>query len=549
MRQVYFSKKLRTGFASTGISIGILIIILDLLSPSIRFVLDFISLDGQCDLCNAGIIEASNIFIGLIIISSSAYYFYSLYHSINIQNFFLKNYFNIISAFIAFNIFIILIQSVIGRIGTDEFEHVHSAWYIIQEYLPYTDFFQHHHPLFWYLIAPIILIFGESVKSLIIIRLIMFLMTLGIAYLVYLIAIRITKSKEVGLLSVWLLLTMRMFITTSLEIRPDVPQVFIGLISIYFLICMFQTDNKKYMILSGFVASVSFLFLQKTIFLLVSYSMLFLFKFLKGKLSIQSITYFVISFLFLPILYTGYLIYSGAFKEYVFTNWILNMHGSFSFSAIITLTARFTQYIFFWLLSAVSVVLIFREKPNSDEMKTIAFIGLVLFLSVFLVRTPYRQYFMPAIPLLSITNGYIIKYFCDRFNLNVIYKLVIIISVTILPTIFHLRQAIISDNIHQLEKINFILQNSQDSDYVYDGQLRFNLYRQDLHYFWYSLKNNRGLDTYNSLTDNKYGDYDICDLIMSKRPKFISDYLLNFSECGLDVLYEKTKYSGIYIRK
>ncbi len=37
----------------------------------------------------------------------------------------------------------------------DEIEHAHSAWLISQGELPYIDFFQHHSPLFWILLAPV----------------------------------------------------------------------------------------------------------------------------------------------------------------------------------------------------------------------------------------------------------------------------------------------------------------------------------------------------------------------------------------------------------
>lgn len=36
-------------------------------------------------------------------------------------------------------------------IQLDEFEHVHAAWLVSQGQTPYTDFFQHHTPLFYYL--------------------------------------------------------------------------------------------------------------------------------------------------------------------------------------------------------------------------------------------------------------------------------------------------------------------------------------------------------------------------------------------------------------
>ena len=36
----------------------------------------------------------------------------------------------------------------------DEMEHVHSTWHVLHGAVPYVDFFQHHHPLLWYVLAP-----------------------------------------------------------------------------------------------------------------------------------------------------------------------------------------------------------------------------------------------------------------------------------------------------------------------------------------------------------------------------------------------------------
>jgi len=57
------------------------------------------------------------------------------------------------------------------------------------------------------------------------------------------------------------------------------------------------------------------------------------------------------------------------------------------------------------------------------------------------------------------------------------------------------------------------------------------------------------MDTYNRLTSNKYGDYNICELIRAKQPKFISDYQVDIAGSGLGEFYVRTKYDGLYIRK
>jgi hypothetical protein len=114
--------------------------------------------------------------------------------------------------------------------------------------------------------------------------------------------------------------------------------------------------------------------------------------------------------------------------------------------------------------------------------------------------------------------------------------------------VYKISSRIQKTNLKQLEKIDFVIKNTTDSDTVYDGNITFNLFRQDIHYFWFYIGKNGGLDTYNKLTNNRYGDFNLCSLIKSKRPKIISNFRINMNECELDELYSKTDH-GLFLKK
>ena len=101
-----------------------------------------------------------------------------------------------------------------------------------------------------------------------------------------------------------------------------------------------------------------------------------------------------------------------------------------------------------------------------------------------------------------------------------------------------------------MEKIEFVLNHTKETDAIYDGDIQFNLFRKDLHYFWYGLKKNKEFATYKKITgsSNKYADYNIYRLIREKKPTFISDTRLKITKGGLDKLYKKTAFEGLYIR-
>jgi len=46
--------------------------------------------------------------------------------------------------------------SVEHRFDPDEFEHIHAAWCIKQGQIIYKDFFEHHPPLFYFTILPLL---------------------------------------------------------------------------------------------------------------------------------------------------------------------------------------------------------------------------------------------------------------------------------------------------------------------------------------------------------------------------------------------------------
>jgi len=452
-------------------------------------------------------------------------------------------------------LFVILILSIVilsislsHQFDQDEFEHIHTAWYIENGHSPYTDFFQHHHPLFWYVILPFLFFFGHTTKTLIALRLAMFVLTLGTAFATYLVAKAATDSKETGLLSALILLSMGFFIDKSIEIRPDNPQVFFGLISLYYLVRFFRAERDKYAVFSGLASAIAFLFLQKAVFLLLAYALVFCIQLIKRKMQFKSAVYFALSFSLPVFCYLGFHILSGSFDDYFLSNWILNWQQVFLFRPFDILRHSIWKDGLLWLLSIVALSYVLLNNKMKPELRLITLIGLLLFLSVFLVKTPFAQYFLSAIPLLCIAIAHFIKLAFDRFHVRSSLRF-ILATLLISRSVLFMMKLPDKTNSSQIAKVEFVLRHSNDSDTVYDGNCQFNLYRNDIHYFWFRVAQVGGLATYNRLTDNRYGNYDTCELIKLKKPVFISDVGLDLDKCGLTNMYEKTEFDGLYIRR
>ncbi len=397
----------------------------------------------------------------------------------------------------------------------------------------------------WYSMLPFLAVFGDSTETIIALRLVFFLLTVGIAFAVYRITEAASGSNEAAMLSVPLLLSMVVLVSKSIEIRPDVPQVLCELVSINYLIGYLRHRQVRHIVISGLAASLSFLFLQKAVFFLIGYGCILLYLMWRRSLDLYSLACFLVSF-FTPIgLMVAYWLVTESFTDYILTNWVLNLHYLRTFPASLVLVPSLKENTSFWCLSAAGFAFIFWDRHAAIEMKIVAFLAAVAFGSVFLVRVPYPQYFLMCLPLLSVCAGWMLWRIFQAVRLNNILRVVTVAVIISFPTVSMLRDVIKNTNEVQLSKISYVIESTAKNDQIYDGNIEFNLFRQDVHYFWYGVGKDGGLETFNRFISSKYADYDVCNLILTKKPTFISDYAIS-SRCVVWPSYVKTKHKGLY---
>ncbi|MBU1948900.1 MAG: hypothetical protein KJ927_09330, partial [Candidatus Eisenbacteria bacterium] len=243
-----------------------------------------------------------------------------------------------------------------------------------------------------------------------------------------------------------------------------------------------------------------------------------------------------------------YLVVTGSLGDYYLTTVKLNLSQPQPFAGHANLTRSFYQNTMFWILGGGGALILLIRPRLPFNLKVVSFAGIVLVLTAFIAKQPHRQYFMGALPLLSISGGYVLTELTDRMRSPKILRAVILMCLIAMPLIYltFVKQR---TNGKQLAAIQYVLENSASNDCVYDGDIQFNLYRRDLHYFWYSVSKNKGLDNFNKITNGRYQDYNICALILSKKPKIISRFNLNINECDLMSYYTQTEFKNIYIRR
>lgn len=362
---------------------------------------------------------------------------------------------------------------------------------------------------------------------------------MGTVFIVYKIA-QLIFDKKVAALSVLLILTAEMFMDKAIEIRPDNMQTLLALLSIYFLFKFFSNKSQiKYLILSSLALGISFLFLQKSlivfglIIIILSYELIR--KNIKFKLLFFYITIFISPFL----LYLLYLWSTHSLTIYYRLNWIINM--SYLHNA-----TPFTDILFATIINSVLVLSYFIALflPLNSLQKKLAFLSFGLLIYVFFVVSPGKQYFLPALCLMSILAGFSMH---RLKNINKLVFNIAIIAIVVLPVSVFINKIYRMPNTkNQIPGIIYINNLVKTDDYIYDGDCKFNLFNKDINYFWFSLQPSLALETYKKL----YGyEYDIYKAIDTYKPKLISDHLLDTDNPSIKGQYYSSGiYRNIYIK-
>jgi len=435
---------------------------------------------------------------------------------------------------------LIFFNSLFRYFDHDEFEAIHTSWKILNGETIYIDFFQHHHPLLYYVMMPIIKIFGENVFTILFLRIIAYVLFLLILLITYNLAILLFNDKKIGLISLIFLSSSTFFFNKAIEIRPDVPQVLFGLIAIYFFIIQFKKKTSKYTVFSALSLGLSFLFLQKAVFLIFCFLLFQLIRLYKNKIKLKQIFIYWISFILILTPYLFHLLKKDFFANYVLFNWIINMKFTNSFYFFFYgLLESFKMNTILW--SFFLIGLIFSRKYIFKEF---CLLSLMLLLSLFLIKAPYPQYYMILFPLMAIIAGFgVVKVINKRIAI-----IAIILAATVLPGFRLCENLKYNTNVNQLEKIKYVLSKTSGNDYVYDGNIIFNIFNKDIDFFWFSFRpKTGGLAAYK--TQFEY-NYDIYKLIDKYKPKIISNYYIdNMNNETISKNYHPSdKYDDIFIR-
>lgn len=407
--------------------------------------------------------------------------------------------------FIIFALIFRIYYSQVRWFNVNEFEHLHASWLVYKGQMPYRDFFEHHTPLLWVIFAPLFRLFGQGLSILFIARFIMLINAGLIFWTVYKITQLLYNDRFVSILSVLLLNYMIVFLDNTIQIGPDPFALLLWLVGLYcFVKGSFLKRSNLFIIISGTMLGMAFLFTQKGFFFLIATLTAQLAfsvgenktgNFLKRP-SVRKILFIFISFTIPIAVCLFYFHLNNSLREFLNLNLCLNLNSKWPkrFLPIAFLGKSIAQNAFFWIAGfymagVTAYKLIKRGDVFNIHLPFLAsictFAG-----SLFIMPTPWPHAFLPLIVTIVPYSAYASKRLIENFFYRkdlVFYTLFIFFVLTSLfiPIEEKYRKSTRWTNAGQLITIRSLLSMTSDDDSVFDG-IGMHLFRPDGAYLWFN---------------------------------------------------------------
>ena len=399
----------------------------------------------------------------------------------------------------------------------DTVEHIHAAWLVSEGKIPFVDFFEHHNPLLWYVLAPLTKLFERNVVIIPIVRTIAVLGYFACIWMVYQISHRI-YGKKAAQYSALILFCVYGIWRDIANMRPDIFMYLCFLSGLYWFLKYMSDKKLRQLIVSFLCISISFLFLQKAVILGAGFAIAICYFLYKKQISWRDLFLAACCASVPLMLFFGYLWYTQSLGAWFYYNVIFNMnlqqyYGDYNNGGVAHLR---------WLV-VITLLIIARYYHFSKENLPILLCMVTSVLS-FSSFSPHPQYFQGYFFLCAILLAPVI---CQVRYTGMIHGLLIACLVYSFYILIP-RGYPVEKYAKSYETAAYVIDNTKPQDIVFDlGSQICNLYNPDAGYYWFGFFNVAIIDTiYNP---NKYLDVD--QLIKQIKPKFIcvSDGIAEFT--------------------
>lgn len=210
-------------------------------------------------------------------------------------------------------------------INVDELEHLRASWLISLGDIPYRDFWEHHHPLMWFLFAPLMKIIPENIYiATYLTRIICFIVSCGSTLIIYKMAKRFFGGKQNALLCLCLFFFYYPSWYMFSIFKPDTFMRFFYLLGLYNFFLYLEDKKLKNIMIADIAFTISFLFLQTIASIIIPLIIPLAIFLNKNRNEIKNVLLATV----LPIIIlfgaVYYLYATDSLTQYIQTNWVFN---------------------------------------------------------------------------------------------------------------------------------------------------------------------------------------------------------------------------------
>lgn len=316
----------------------------------------------------------------------------------------------------------------------DEFQHLHAAWNVSKGLIPYVDFFGHHTPGLWFLLAPLIRFyqpdtdFSSAVRLLFVCRILMWALSGLILVFTWKLG-KLWRGTDVGAGAAVLLASTLMFLEKCIETRVDVPAPLAFITCLCLLLKAFKRNYPGKRIdfaLAGVLFGCAIMITQKMLMALPGLALALGWYVLdnriegegKGKLSLAAL--FWTSSLIPLLLVLVYFQAHHAVGDFFHNNFVLNSDWRMRFSPGLTFNRLLRQNLITTILGIAgfltSLAAVMRRGAVKRGDFFLVFPLASFFAGAFIIPVPQREYFMEFLPLGALFAAYALTDFIRAFS-------------------------------------------------------------------------------------------------------------------------------------
>ncbi len=362
----------------------------------------------------------------------------------------------------------------------DDVEHLYSAWQVANGQIPYLDFFQHHNPLLWFIFAPLMKIFAYNLVIMDIVRIISTLVMLASLFIAaYTLKKFITNSWYSVVLCIASVFPSYI-VFSGQDFRPDNYMVFSFLLGLFWLYDYLISKRQIKLVLSFIMFFLSFMFMQKIIFILGVVGASILFELYRKNIIFKDFLVSLIVPLFLFLCFICWLLYCQMLDIYWLSNYIFNLYIPDVYGSMVEIT-RPEFYVVTFLAFCGCILLLMNKQKY-------AYIIICLWVSEVIQRFFYfsldRHYYYLLQIYNSVFVGYLFWILIRKYN----YIAYIFLCLTCIGCFLAIKDAQnkkVAYNYHRYVTPKYILENTNKCDSVLNGYgLTYTIFTKNIVYYW-----------------------------------------------------------------